>query len=257
MRFSVSGLAAVVATLAAQGVSGHYIFQSLAAGSAKGTPYEYVRQNTNHNSPVTDLSSPDLRCNVGGATGGGTKTLTLNAGDAFTFTLDQAVYHQGPVSIYMSKAPGAAADYNGSGPWFKIKDWGPDFSRGQAVWTMAGKSVIEQSVPHPVCLRASRLADRRPVVEHTDEYTSNIPRCIPSGEYLLRIQSLAIHNPGATPQWYMSCGQVKVQGGGNTNPSPTASIPGAFKATDPGYTVNIYNPDFKSYTVPGPAVFSC
>ncbi|RYP48205.1 hypothetical protein DL768_005865 [Monosporascus sp. mg162] len=232
MKFSLPGVAGVAAALAAQGVSGHYIFQSLAAGSAKGTAFEYVRRNTNHNSPVTgdrsaDLSSPDLRCNVGGATGGSTKTLTLNAGDAFTFSLDQAVYHQGPVSIYMSKAPGAAADYDGSGPWFKIKDWGPNFSSGQAVWTMS------------------------------DKYTSNIPRCIPSGEYLLRIQSLAIHNPGATPQWYMSCGQVKVQGGGNTNPSPTASIPGAFKATDPGYTVNIYNPDFKSYTVPGPAVFNC
>lgn len=24
----------------------------------------------------------------------------------------------------MSKAPGAAADYDGSGQWFKIKDWG-------------------------------------------------------------------------------------------------------------------------------------
>jgi hypothetical protein len=24
----------------------------------------------------------------------------------------------------MSKAPGSAADYDGSGGWFKIKDWG-------------------------------------------------------------------------------------------------------------------------------------
>lgn len=24
----------------------------------------------------------------------------------------------------MSKAPGAVADYDGSGPWFKIHDWG-------------------------------------------------------------------------------------------------------------------------------------
>ncbi len=28
------------------------------------------------------------------------------------------------VNSYMSKAPGAAADYDGSGGWFKIKDWG-------------------------------------------------------------------------------------------------------------------------------------
>jgi hypothetical protein len=73
----------------------------------------------------------------------------------------------------------------------------------------------------------------------TDSYQYNIPKCIPNGEYLLRIQSLAIHNPGGTPQFYISCAQVNVTGGGNTNPSPTVKIPGAFKATDPGYTANV------------------
>ncbi|KAI0554460.1 glycoside hydrolase family 61 protein [Xylaria curta] len=218
--------ATIAAALTAQSVSGHYIFQALSKGTAKGTPYEFVRRNTNYNSPVTDLSSSDLRCNVGGATGGSTSTLALNAGDQFTFSLDQAVYHQGPVSLYMSKAPSTAASYDGSGDWFKIYDWGPKFGGGQAQWTMTGT------------------------------YSGNIPKCIPDGEYLLRIQSLAIHNPGATPQWYISCGQIKVSGGGNTTPSPTAKIPGAFKATDPGYTANIYS-NFNSYTVPGPSVFTC
>ncbi len=31
-------------------------------------------------------------------------------------------------------------------------------------------------------------------------YTYNIPKCIPNGEYLLRIQQLGLHNPGAPPQ---------------------------------------------------------
>ncbi|KAI0107142.1 glycoside hydrolase family 61 protein [Nemania sp. FL0031] len=215
-----------IAALAAPTVSGHYIFQSLAKGTGKGTPYQYVRHNTNMNSPVTDLSSKDMRCNVGGATGGSTSTLALNAGDQFTFSLDQALYHQGPVSLYMSKAPTTAAEYDGSGDWFKIYDWGPKFGGGQAQWTM------------------------------TSSYTGTIPKCIPNGEYLLRIQSLAIHNPGATPQWYISCGQITVSGGGTTTPSPTVKIPGAFKATDPGYTANIYA-NFNSYTVPGPTVFTC
>ncbi|KAI8963725.1 glycoside hydrolase family 61 protein [Daldinia sp. FL1419] len=224
----MKNVVALVATaaLAAQGVSAHYIFQALAKGTAKGVPYEYVRRNSNYNSPVTDLSSPDLRCNVGGATGGNTSTLDINAGDPFTFTLDTAVYHQGPISLYMSKAPGAVADYDGSGDWFKINDWAPVFSGGQASWTMK------------------------------DTYSYTIPKCIPSGEYLLRIQSLAIHNPGSTPQWYVGCGQIKVSGGGSASPSPTVKIPGAFKATDPGYTANIYN-NFHSYTVPGPSVFTC
>ncbi|KAI2625838.1 glycoside hydrolase family 61 protein [Hypoxylon sp. NC1633] len=222
---NVVALVATVA-LAAQGASAHYIFQSLAKGTAKGAAYEFVRRNTNYNSPVTDLASTDLRCNVGGATGTNTSTLLMNAGDPFTFTLDTAVYHQGPISLYMSKAPGAAAEYDGSGDWFKINDWAPNFSSGQATWTMQGT------------------------------YSFTIPKCIPSGEYLLRIQSLAIHNPGGIPQFYIGCGQITVSGGGSTTPSPTVKIPGAFKATDPGYTANIYN-NFHSYIVPGPSVFTC
>lgn len=38
----------------------------------------------------------------------------------------------------MSKAPGSAAEYDGSGDWFKIYDWGPNFNSGQASWTMSG-----------------------------------------------------------------------------------------------------------------------
>lgn len=134
---------------------------------------------------------------------------------------------QGPVSVYMSRAPGSAASYDGSGGWFKIKDWGPTFSGGQASWTLSGS------------------------------YTFNLPTCIPDGEYLVRIQSLGIHNPwpAGIPQFYISCAQVKVSGGGSANP-PTVSIPGAFKSTDPGYTANIYN-NFNSYTVPGPSVWTC
>ena len=73
------------------------------------------------------MASKDLRCNVGGGISNGTETVNINAGDSFTFTLDTAVYHIGPVSLYMSKAPAAAKDYDGSGQWFKIFDWGMTF----------------------------------------------------------------------------------------------------------------------------------
>lgn len=207
-------------------VSGHYIFQQFSIGTKKFAVFENIRKNANHNSPVLSLTSNDMRCNVGGNTGANTATVDVKAGDAFTFSTDQAVYHQGPVSLYMSKAPAAVSAYDGSGDWFKIFDWGPTITGGQATWPMRSA------------------------------YTQNIPKCIPDGEYLLRIQSLAIHNPGSTPQWYISCAQVKVTGGGSATPSPMVKIPGAFKATDPGYTANIYN-NLKSYTVPGPAPFSC
>ncbi|KAH8879799.1 glycoside hydrolase family 61 protein [Thozetella sp. PMI_491] len=217
----------VVAAGLAHNVVGHYIFQQFSAGGTKYPPWKYVRRNTNpawlQNGPVTDLASKDLRCNVGGEVSNGTETITMKAGDAFTFTLDTAVYHIGPTSLYMSKAPGAVADYDGSGSWFKFYDWGPSGSS----WTLK------------------------------DSYTQNIPKCIPDGEYLLRIQQLGIHNPGAPPQFYISCAQVKVTGGGSGSPTPTVSIPGAFKANDPGYKANVYNGGANNYVVPGPKVFTC
>jgi hypothetical protein len=95
-----------------------------------------------------------------------------------------------------------------------------------------------QSLPQPMSLSLF-LPYNSPLTPHTDTYQYNIPRCIPNGEYLLRIQQLAIHNPGSVPQFYISCAQITVTGGGSANPSPTVKIPGAFKASDPGYTANV------------------
>jgi len=141
---SVLSLAAALA-IAVNQVSGHYIFNQLSVGSKKFAVYENIRQNNNYNSPVTSLSSNDLRCNAGGASGASTGVANLNAGDSFTFRTDQAVYHQGPVSLYMSKAPGSVKDYDGSGDWFKIYDWGPTFNGGSASWPLRCKLICNAS----------------------------------------------------------------------------------------------------------------
>lgn len=95
----MKGLLGVAAlSLAVSDVSAHYIFQQLSTGGTKHPVFKYIRQNSNYNSPVTDLSSNDLRCNVG-ASGANTETVTVRAGDSFTFHLDTPVYHQGPVSM--------------------------------------------------------------------------------------------------------------------------------------------------------------
>ena len=192
----------------ASSASAHYIWEFFQNQAS----YVDIRQNTNQNSPVTDLTSTDLRCNVG-ATGTNTATYTVAAGTTVTFSLDTAVYHDGPVSFYMSKAPSTAASYDGSGAWFKIKDIGPVFTNGVADWTQTQQKT----------------------------FTVTIPSCIAAGEYLLRPQQLAIHNPypAGIPQFYTECAQVKVTGGGSKAPTPTVSIPGFIKGNEPGYTVNI------------------
>lgn len=87
----------------ASNVSAHYIFEYFDNGAA----YQNIRKNTNNNSPVTDLSSLDLRCNVGGLTGGSTTTATVQAGSTHTFKLDQAVYHQGRPPSVLAKGKNA------------------------------------------------------------------------------------------------------------------------------------------------------
>jgi hypothetical protein len=111
------------------------IFQYLTANGQKGAQYQNIRKNTNNNSPVTVLTDNDLRCNVGGGSGSGTSTVSVAAGSSVSFTADQAVYHQGPVSFYMTKVDNAATA-DGSSDWFKIKEIGPTFSGGQATWNM-------------------------------------------------------------------------------------------------------------------------
>jgi hypothetical protein len=224
----VLSLAAATALLANQAAA-HYIWTELEIDGTTGVGAEGgIRQHTNGNSPVTDLASNDLRCNVGGLDGSGTAVRDVKAGSSFTFTSDVAVYHQGPIALYLSAAPGAVENYDGSGSWAKIAELGPDFSGGAAQWPLA------------------------------QTYTFDFPSCIPDGEYLLRIEQLGIHNPwpAGIPQFYISCAQISVTGGSGSF-SPSLSIPGYVSESDSGYTANIYDPSFTSYEVPGGPVTTC
>lgn len=51
-----------------------------------------------------------------------TSTYTVAPGDNVGFTVNAALSHPGPLSVWMSKAPdGTAANaYDGSGDWFKV-----------------------------------------------------------------------------------------------------------------------------------------
>jgi hypothetical protein len=70
-----------------------------------------------------------------------------------------------------------------------------------------------------------------------------IPKNTPSGEYLLRIEHIALHQASQAggAQFYISCAQISVTGGGSGTPGPLVSIPGVYNANDPGIKVNIYS----------------
>jgi len=206
-------------TFLAHCASAHYIWHSLIAGSTTSTTA--VRQPVN-NSPVQDVTSNDIRCNAN--PGVATSTVSVAAGSTIGFQLDNTIYHQGPAAIYLGKAPSTASSWDGSGAnWFKIAEWGATFNP----FTFTD-------------MNASQL-------------TTTIPANTPAGEYLVRIEQMGLHVVGA-PQWYISCAQIKITGGGSGNPSKV-SLPGYVSPSDPGLTVNIYYPIPTSYKVPGPAVW--
>lgn len=92
-------------------------------------------------------------------------------------------------------------------------------------------------------LRGS-CTDTSHILLGASQYEFTIPSAVPSGTYLLRIEHLGVHNAanfnGA--QFFVSCAQINVKGGGSGIPGPLVSFPGAYSATDPGIFFNTYYP---------------
>ncbi|PMD34547.1 glycoside hydrolase family 61 protein [Hyaloscypha variabilis F] len=223
--------AVVICALAAV-ASAHYTFPSLIANDETTAAWQYARQWTGYqsNGPVTDVSKIDIRCNVGASAKSAPSTMTVAAGSKIGFASNQPISHVGVMEWYMAKVPEGhtAATWDGSGEvWFKIDEDHPTFA--PLKW---------------------------PSLSTTKQYTT-IPASVPAGDYLLRVEHIALHSAGSTngAQFYISCGQLNVTGGGAGVPTPLVAFPGAYKASDPGILINIYNPVPKSYINPGPAVW--
>ncbi|TGO60094.1 hypothetical protein BCON_0038g00090 [Botryotinia convoluta] len=180
------------------------------------------------NSPVTDLTSTDLRCNVGGTVGvsgvcpvaaGGNVTVEMHQQPGDRSCANEAIggAHYGPVILYMSKVSNAAND-TGAGSWFKVDQEGYD----QTLNANCGKRSFI------------------------------IPSTLAPGDYLLRAEVIALHVASSVggAQLYLSCFQLRVTGSGSKNPTGV-SFPGAYSATDPGILINIYQ-TINNYTIPGP-----
>ncbi|KAG9219366.1 hypothetical protein CCMSSC00406_0001776 [Pleurotus cornucopiae] len=220
-------LTALFLAALATGVSAHYRFTSLITGSTTTSPYQYVRQNTNINSPVTDVSSLDFRCNAGAlASGPSTSTATVSAGSTIGFALDASIGHPGPLYVYMAKAPNGveASNWDGAGSvWFKVYELNPVTDGGS-------------SITYPA--------------DGLTQFTFNLPNSLPSGQYLVRGAS---QFGGA--QFYISCAQINVTNGGDGNPGPKVPIPGVYTGNEPGILLNIYWPVPTTYVAPGPSVW--
>ncbi|EWC46811.1 hypothetical protein DRE_04056 [Drechslerella stenobrocha 248] len=242
-----SKLAAVVAL--AGSASAHTVFQRLWVNGV--TPGQNVGIRVPlYDGPITDVSHNGIICNGAGINPmrqpppgaiidvpiSSTLTMEWHHGTEGPNPLDSSdpvdPTHKGPIMVYLAKVDDALTPTVTGLKWFKIYEDGLDVATN--TWAVdkfvAAKGYVD----------------------------FKLPSCIPPGNYLLRGELLALHGASGTggAQFYMSCAQINVIGGGNANP-PTVNFPGAYSATDPGILVNIYYPPLSTYVIPGPRPFTC
>ncbi|PPQ66958.1 hypothetical protein CVT26_009989 [Gymnopilus dilepis] len=243
MRLAHSLASAVVL---AGSASAHTIFQTLWVNGVSQGHTVGIRVPS-YDGPITDVTSNDVICNGGinpyqqpvsktvipvpaGAqvTAEWHHTLTSAGTGDSQDPIDSS--HKGPIMAYLAQVPDATqTDVTGL-KWFKIYEDGLDGSQWAVDKLIANKGLVSFA----------------------------IPSCIPAGQYLLRVEIIALHAASSYPgaQLYMECAQLQITGGGSASPA-TVSFPGAYKGTDPGITIDIYYPPVTNYTIPGPRPFSC
>jgi hypothetical protein len=105
--------AALVAT-----ASAHQNLRAVFINDASPGPYIGIRMPPS-NSPVTDLTSTDMACNVPSTSGGAVKTLDAAAGDSIKVQWDQSG-HPGPITHYVLPVKDAASATGAGAGWVKI-----------------------------------------------------------------------------------------------------------------------------------------
>ncbi|KZT72727.1 lytic polysaccharide monooxygenase [Daedalea quercina L-15889] len=232
--------AALVAA-AVTSVTAHYTLPDFIMNGAATSDWEYVRETQNYetNMPLTDATSPLIRCYENN-TAASTSTATVQAGATVGFQANGDFYHPGYFSAYMSAAsPEADSEEAGtSQTWFKIWQDTPTYTPG----TDGQPGTL--SFP----------------LETTDQFTFRIPPSLPSGQYLIRGEQIALHvaSTYGGAQFYLSCAQVNVENGGDGDPTPLVSFPGVYTGYEPGILIDIYDlpSNFTGYVAPGPAVWN-
>lgn len=177
--------------------------------------------------------TPDVICHR--AATPGASHLSVSAGD--TLTLQWTPWpdsHKGPVIDYLAScgSGGCESVDKTSLQFIKIAERGLIDPSGDGTWA----------------------ADELIAAGNTWEVT--IPSDIPSGNYVLRHEIIALHSAGNPngAQLYPQCVNLEVSGGsGSAMPQGTPGT-SLYTASDPGIVFNIYGAT--EYPIPGPPLYS-
>ncbi|TLD09432.1 uncharacterized protein PgNI_07727 [Pyricularia grisea] len=248
MKFSLATVAACVSA-----VQAHAIFQKVSVNGKDMGQLTGIRAPSNNN-PVMDVNSNSLTCGTPGTTSSAVIDVPSGArvgayyghiigGAQIPNDPDHpiAASHKGPIQVYLAKVDNAASANPNSADWFKIDSVG--FDSGSKKWAVDT------------------------LIQNQGWHYFNLPSCVAPGQYLMRVELLALHSASRQNQFqfYSSCAQINVSGSGGFSPSQTVKFPGAYTATDRGILVNIYGANGATdmsgsggvYYPPGPAVINC
>jgi len=245
MVFKLSALLALAAlpkALAHGGVLSYNIGGTLYEGwSPYNTPTGQtgIERPWSSYNPILSPTDPTIACNDDGTS----LTLQLTAagvpaGSSITAYWNQPWPHPyGPMLVYLAQCPGTTCtNVNPSTlKWFKIDQSGLINGTVFAGYWGDGKMIDQNS-----------------------SWTTTIPASVPSGNYLIRFETIALHSLPA--QFYPECAQIQITGGGSLAPTAAqlVSFPGGYSNTDPGLTIDIYSNDAQTqttYPIPGPPLY--
>ncbi|KAK1976879.1 fungal cellulose binding domain-containing protein [Colletotrichum cereale] len=218
----------------------HYHWPMMMLGGKEIRSGDFVREHDNGFEPSWDdgkfLQSNDMRCNKGAMNHAkDTKAANVIAGQdviGFTTNVHSKIGHPGPLSIHLSLAEGGdVSKYDGSGDWFLVHQLG--YRDG---WD--GK-------------------DDGWLSHDKNKFTFELPAEIPQGQYLMRIEHIATHNPYKAKQFFIQCAHLNVTSDyTGPAPSPTMKFPGGYTMDSPWIQYDSwFKPAITEFELPGPKMW--
>ncbi|TKX23433.1 hypothetical protein C1H76_4501 [Elsinoe australis] len=184
---------------------------------------------------VNDTASLDMACHI--AATPATTQISVAAGSTLTAGWGIGFTHpQGAMMNYLARCPGNCSEANLADlKWFKFQD--------------------EALIPNPNATSKDLYWTTAKLGEDGGMRDIQLPSNIQAGNYILRTEILALHfaRTEGGAQFYPTCINLQVSGGGDLNPTGVAATQ-IYKSDEPGVLVNVYYPKPTGYKAPGPAV---
>lgn len=237
--------------LATHGALAHWTWPVFLINGEASKDWQYIRDIANnepdptYDSKIDPLYAADSFSNTNFTCGReafraapSTRTALVSVGSELGFQFNgahtgQGLFHPGPTQVYMAKVPAGKTittftGYEDEAKWFKVASFA---QKSDTAWATFNQP----------------------------EVRFKLPKTTPSGDYLVRIESIYPVQEFQYAQFFISCAQITVEGPGGGNPTDFIKFPGGYKETDPGIALSeehVIWKNLSTYVAPGPKVWT-